>query len=615
MIRKLGLIGITTVSSLLLFDQSVLAAPAVVQSDPVLGFDNIKLQQELTTVSDKSKSLNIQFYSLNSISNERAVTINDRFISTGNVSGNSYVTLVYNRLVTDSSKGSFSANVGADFRSYITKEEIDSDIVRPNIKRFLPQNPQGFIPVVAEGIRTKIEGKIAFNNSVSFFFNSLFIIVFIIVMLAVIYTSYKTVIYYFKDKQDLYNKYEDLVESINTNYSKLVEQSTYLNGYTGETKAICDRLLVSINNISELYLTIKLPSFKEALFNKPSWDSFVVTIDNINRDIDATISYISNFLEHISVVSGTDPIAEINRQNKLKHEAEQYKELLDGATKLYAPENSIRYVSVSPVHRLYQEVVDAQSYEVRRDVYSRFYSTITLEDEKISLFVKTKQAIKDLYKYVVTNNNTYYTDPISFDDNTYVSSLAGQASNLTDYNYDIDALNKIKQELELFVTSYKQQDKDYNNTKELRDQLIKDLSITNLSTKLTNQRDNLTNTISQLPLDNRFYETAKTLEGLKSNVKQFVVDAKKYKEAKAKLSSYSSSRKQTLTRHLDNEDYNSFNAAIITYTNEDKRPSYSSSSNRGYSSGYSSSSSSDSSWSSSSSSDWSSSSSSSDSSW
>jgi hypothetical protein len=486
---KVKSITITTcvvLSSIVMFSASALAAPAIVNSDSSLKFDDVKLQQMLTQISDKEPSLNIVFYSTNTLSPNtvllpngskvnKAVYANDNFI--GSIKRPNYISLYYNKDDSNPNRGSFSANVGSDFRTLITTQDISNGIVKPNIGKYLPQDPESFIPVVAEQVVVQIKAKQqqieadienkrlqvikdvaskqAWDNGVKVVgFGFIIILLFIIV-----YYLIKTTVKHLNNSLDEYKKYKELLEQVNISYSKLVELSTYLNGYTGATGDKAEQLLILVNDVNQKYLSIKeLPKFINAVLNNVTWTCFVSNLKYVDNDLTALVESIYTFLRSIEGLSGTDPLAEVIRLQKLEEETKQYNDLLVQANKSY--NGGSDYVEQSRVHILFKAVQDATNLADRGAAVQAYYPIVSKEFELIKQFKQLKRSIIDVTNYITNNNNTYYTKPITSVDRAWATNLLIQASNNNDYYY-LDTLKSILNELNTFALKYKQQDNQH----------------------------------------------------------------------------------------------------------------------------------------------------------
>jgi hypothetical protein len=662
--KKVKSITITTcvvLSSIVMFGGSVLAAPAIVNRDSSLNFNDVKLQQTLTSISDKEPSLNIVFYSTNTLSPNtvilpngskvnKAVYANDNFI--GSIKRPNYISLYYNKDDSNPNKGSFSANVGSDFRTLISKEDISNGIVKPNIGKYLPQDPESFIPVVAEQVVVQIKAKqqqveadienkrlqvIRDVASKQAWDNGVKVVGFgfiIVLIFAIVYYSIKAIVKRLNNSLQEYKKYKELLEQTYTNYSTFVEQSTYLNGYTGATAEKTKHLLDEVNRINQLYLDLKaLPKFINAVLNNSIWSNYTSSLDNMSGSLSQLLSLIKQFLASIEGLSGTDPLAEVIRLQKLEEEIKQYNDLLVQANKSY--NSGSDYAEQSQVHILFKAVQDATNLADREAAAKAYYPIVSKEFELIKQFKQLKQSIKEVANYITNNNNTYYTKPITSVDRTWATNLLIQASNNNDYYY-LDTLKSILNELNTFALEYKQQDNQHASINEIKARLINKVNIT-VPTKFILIRDSLLTQVREVTLTNNYKETEQQLDRLHTKISSLIKDVSDYKSRQAKLSNYSGTRKAELTKQLDNNNYSNFDVLIVNYNDEDervKRTSYSSSSYSSYSSSpssysdnsssyssssssssWSSSSSNDSSWSSSSSDDSSSSSSSSDDSW
>jgi hypothetical protein len=667
--KKVKSITITTcvvLSSIVMFSASALAAPAIVNSDSSLKFDDVKLQQVLTQISDKEPSLNIVFYSTNTLSPNtvilpngskvnKAVYANDNFI--GSIKRPNYISLYYNKDDSNPNKGSFSANVGSDFRTLITTQDISNGIVKPNIGKYLPQDPESFIPVVAEQVVVQIKAKQqqieadienkrlqvirdannkqAWDNGISFIVTMVVRILFILIILYLV----NAVVKRFKSNSDEYKKYKELLEQVNISYSKLVEQSTYLNGYTGATGEKANYFLECINRINEEYLALKaLPKFINVIFETSKWATYTSNLYNLNSDLTVYLENIDAFLKSIEGLSGTDPLAEIIKQQELKKKQDKLNSLVNIFNKQY--QDGSAFLDHSNIHSFKAQAITSlnsnDDINTKIDSYQIACDVINKEVILINRLSKLKHAVKDIANYIISNNNTYYSNlnPITKETKDWAKQLLDLSTNHINY-FDLKPVEDIKQDLDFFALEYKQQDAQYRVTNDRKASLINKVNI-NFPTKFILIRDRLLKEIREVIINSDFNLAQQTLDRLEREVNTLIKDANAYKSRQNKLSNYSGTRKAELTKQLGNNNYSNFDVLIVNYNDEDertKRASYSSSSYLSYnsnpssysdsssysssssSSSWSSSSSDDSSWSSSSSDDSSSTSSSSDDSW
>lgn len=653
-----------------MFSASALAAPAIVQSDSSLKFDDVKLQQVLTQISDKEPNLNIVFYSTNTLSPNtvilpngtkvnKAVYANDNFI--GSIKKPNYVSLYYNKDINNPNKGSFSANVGSDFRTFISTQDISNGIVKPNISKYLPQDPEAFIPVVAEQVVVQIkakqqqivtdvenkrlqvikdvESKQAWDNAIKVVgFGLIIVLLFII-----IYYLIKAVVKHLNNSLDEYKKYKELLDQTYTNYSLFVEQSTYLNGYTGATAEKTKDLLDEVTRINQLYLDLKaLPKFINVVLNNSTWSNYTSSLDNMSGSLSNLLSLIKQFLTSIEGLSGTDPLAEIIRLEELKDKQTKLDSLVSVFNQQY--QDGSEFLANSLVHGRSNQgkaILDS-NYDINAkiDFYNDSLEIINKEVTLINRLSKLKQSVKEVASYIINNKNTYYSNlnPITSEVKDWAQNLLITASNYNNY-FELSNVETIKQELDFFAIDYQQQDAQYRVINERKASLINKVNIT-VPTKFILIQDRLLKEIREVTINSDYNLTEQTLDKLEKEVNTLIKDVNAYKSRQAKLSNYSGTRKTELTKQLDSNNYSNFDVLIVNYNDEDertKRASYSSSSYSSYnsspssysndnssysygsssssSSSWSSSSSDDSSWSSSSSDDSSSSSSSSDDSW
>jgi hypothetical protein len=660
--HKIKYLSITTgvvLSSVVMFSSSVLAAPAIVNSDASLKFDNVKLQQVLTAISDKEPNLNIVFYSTNTLSPNnvllpngnkinKAVHANDSFI--GSIKKPNYVSLYYNKDDANPNKGSFSANVGADFRTLISTQDISNNIVKPNISKYLPQDPEAFIPVVAEQILVQIKvkqqqiatdienkrlqvitdanNKQAWINAASFLVTTVIRILFVFILLYVVNIIVKT----FKKNSDEYKKYKTLLEEVNVNYSKLIEQSSYLKGYTGATANKTNYFLECISKINEQFLEVKeLPKFINVIFKTSKWINYTSKLYNLNSDLKVYLENIEVFLTSIEGISGTDPLAEVIRLQELKEKQDRLNDLVNTLNQQY--KDGSDFLPDSLVHCLNTKLVAClnsdESIDGKIDFYKDALEFINREVILINRLSRLQHSVKEVANYIINNNNTYYSNlnPIRDKNKEWAKKLLTLSTNHTNY-FDLKPVEDIKQDLDFFVIEYKQQDAQYRVTTERKASLINKVNIT-VPTKFVLIRDRLLQQIREVTINSNYNFVEQTLDNFESEVNTLIKDVNAYKSRQAKLSNYSGTRKAELTKQLDNNNYSNFDVLIVNYNNEDERTrrtssyssynsNYSSDNSSSYnSSSWASSSSSDdsSSWSSSSSDDGWSSSSSSDDSW
>lgn len=225
--NKVKSVTITTcvvLSSILLFSASALAAPAIVNSDPNLNFNNVKLQQVLT------------------------------------------------------------------------------------------QDPESFIPVVAEQVAMQIkakqqqqitvdiENKYAWDNTIK------------VILFCIIIVLLFAIVYYLD-----YNEWQETLNNANINYSKLLGQSTYLTGYTGATGKRADVLLKWANELNDKYLALKtFPSFINEVMYNETWIDYTTDLVNFSDSLNSLLEQIDTFLESIQGLSGSDPLAERIRLQELQ---------------------------------------------------------------------------------------------------------------------------------------------------------------------------------------------------------------------------------------------------------------------------------------------------------
>ena len=642
-----------------MFSASALAAPAIVQSDSSLKFDDVKLQQVLTQISDKEPNLNIVFYSTNTVSPNtvilpngtkvnRAVYANDNFI--GSIKKPNYISFYYNKDDSNPNKGSFSANVGSDFRTFISKEDISNGIVKPNISKYLPQDPEAFIPVVAEQVVVQIKAKqqqiereienkrlqvIKDVESKQAWDNAIKVVIFsfiIVLVFAIVYYLIKTIVKHLNNSLEEYKKYKELLDQTYTNYSLFVEQSTYLNGYTGATAEKTKDLLDEVTRINQLYLDLKaLPKFINVVLNNSTWSNYTSNLDNMSGSLSNLLSLIKQFLTSIEGLSGTDPLAEIIRLEELKDKQTKLDSLVSVFNQQY--QDGSEFLANSLVHGRSNQgkaILDS-NYDINAkiDFYNDSLEIINKEVTLINRLSKLKQSVKEVASYIINNKNTYYSNlnPITSEVKDWAQNLLITASNYNNY-FELSNVETIKQELDFFAIDYQQQDAQYRVINERKASLINKVNIT-VPTKFILIQDRLLKEIREVTINSDYNLTEQTLDKLEKEVNTLIKDVNAYKSRQAKLSNYSGTRKTELTKQLDSNNYSNFDVLIVNYNDEDertKRASYSSSSYSSYNSSpssysndnssysYGSSSSSSSSWSSSSSDDSYSSSSSNDSS-
>lgn len=672
--KKVKSITITTCvvfSSIVMFSASVLAAPAIVNSDPSLKFDDVKLQRVLTSISDKEPSLNVVFYSTNTFSPNtvvlpdgskinKAIHANDNFI--GSIKRPNYISLFYNKDLNNPNKGSFSVNVGSDFRTLISTQDISTNIVKPNISKYLPQDPEAFIPVVAEQVVVRIkakqqqlateienkriqvikdvESKQAWDSAVSFMVTMSIRILFVLIILYLVDKIVKG----FKSASNEYKKYKDLLEQINVNYTQLVEQSVYLTGYTGVTAKKTKDLLDEVTRINQLYLDLKaLPRFINTVLNNSTWSNYTANLTNMSGSLSQLLSLIKQFIASIEGLSGTDPLAEVIRLQKLEEETKQYNNLLIQANNLY--NDGSEYAEQSSVHTLFKAVKDATNLVDRQVATNAYYPVVSKEYELIKQLKRLKQGTKEAANYIISNNNTYYSnlDPITKEVKDWAQNLLVTASNYNNY-YELSNIKTINQELDLFAIDYKQQDTQYRVTEERKSSLISKVNFS-LPSNFVPIQNRLLQQIKRITINDDYTLTEQTLDKLEIEVNALIKDVRTYnhnvnslvylvngkvpnkfekeqiellakynniapdllnnnlesllEEANSfskkvnsykirhdKISNYSGTRKEELTEQLDNNNYQYFDTLIVNYNLEDNRSrsSYSSLSYSSYNS-------------------------------
>lgn len=602
--NKIKYLSITTcvvLSSVVIFSSSVLAAPAIVNSDASLKFDNVKLQQVLTAISDKEPNLNIVFYSTNTFSSNtvllpngnkvnKAVHANDSFI--GSIKKPNYISLYYNKDDANPNKGSFSVNVGSDFRTLISTQDISNNIVKPNIGKYLPQDPEAFIPVVAEQIVLQIKvkqlqiatdietkrlqvitdanNKQAWDNAVSFLVILVIRILFVFILLYFVNVIVKT----FKKNSDEYKKYKTLLEEVNVNYSKLIEQSSYLKGYTGATANKTNYFLECISKINEQFLEVKeLPKFINVISESSKWANYTSKLYNLNSDLKIYLENIEVFLTSIEGLSGTDPLAEVIRLQELKEKQDRLNNLVNIINQYYGDGSS--FLTDSLVHGLNTELIACfnsdETLDSKIDFYEKALEFINREVILINRLYSLKQDVKKVVDYIINNNNTYYSDltSITKEVKEWAQNLLNTTSNYNNY-FELSNVETIKQELEFFVIEYKQQDAQYRVINERKSNLINKVNIT-VPTKFVLIQDRLLKNIREVTINSNYNFIEQTLDNLETEVNTLIKNVCAYKSRQVKLSNYSGTRKTELTEQLDNNNYSNFDVLIVNYNEEDER--------------------------------------------
>ena len=632
-----GVILTSTVSDLL-------AANAIITSDSSLNFDNKKLEMSLTNISNKS-DLGVVFYSINTLSPNvvdnsngikvnKAIFLNDLFI--GSIKTNNYITLFYNKDSVNTNKGSFSVNVGADYRSVIDKEYITKEIVNPNIKKFLPQNPEAFILVVSQLIVDRVNSVNSWNRTVGISITlGLGLLIFGIVYYVIRYLV-KTLTTAYKNAKDVYENTSKSLQQLELVYKELATNDPYLKGYEGQTmeRANCLRYDLDLVILDKEYVRLLvIPKFKYCLFGTSTWANYSDTVDNklgkwtrLNKDI-------SEFFERIKGINSLDPLAELEKIEEEKKKQLKLQLLLDTAQSICSSVYE-HTKNNQGLLKLYHEVKAATNLEERQSKFNVFNDVMSKEIELINNFKEKRANIDVFANYIISNNNKYSFGVISKVNKDWAIHLLHSKESLTDYKKDHSAIYDIAECLHLFVKDYTAYDvilidfnKEVIKLNREKDTLIS--YINDFSNKFKIEKEELIRDIKaiNIKLDKTFDLASVVMISVLSRYKNLLKKNTEYTSRKDKIYAYSSYRSNELNRALDLNNYAEFDRLLNQYklesTNTINNRSYysstsysSSSSDNNSSSSNDSSSSSNDSWSSSSSSDSSSSdSSSSDSSW
>ena len=633
MIKSIRLIATTTIATaLLLFAQPVLAASTwipeyqagkSIYTSPELQLKDI--QQELDTAS---KSEGMKFISVNTIrgddlpQEQYAQNLNDRLVSTWTTKPdfpvNDYVTLVYVRHNTNPAKGSFSINVGSKWRGNFSPSALTNFQV-PILKQYMPQDPSGGIVAIADGLNNEVVWQ---RNTGIFLLWLGGIFAFLVSIYFVRGWALKYLDSRKKKKAD-WDKFLARFGILESSYRATFDELQYLNlvEYSGDS-------LKLFNDINAVFTAVST-DFEKALEQKGkhSWvNTDKTTFADLKESVDATIRVLESLnSEKITQLKTSREIAEL-RLAELKERVSKLNKDHEGTPSLIVNINSLNLSPLLPNDCLpnNSKIQEPDCVGFLRTLDKYFQSVAEIEEDVVT-YEEMSAEVRSLMENVkslpsLVNKEFSAIDLICADDKWLRHTEEIRLPEIYQKKIldRIFGLREVKADLNKYWLPYIAAIADRDRLKQQVKNYKKALSTSSVPKHLQSRQNSLIPQLNHLGKELYTLTLRPKAEILFQDVEKWLQDFKKYTQAKQKIKSYSSSRKNTAEPYLERGEYDRIDSLVLTWDSEDRSSrdssssSYSSWSESSSSSSWDSSSSSSSWDSSSSSSSWDSSSSGSD---
>jgi hypothetical protein len=291
-----------TLAMFLTFATPALAAPTWIPSyeqgkqsyvSPELNLPS--LQNELVKASEPH---GIKFISIATIKGDDlpdkgyARVVNDKFIANYGIElGSKYVTMVFVR-DTNPLKGSFSINAGSDLRSTFSASVLN-EFQKPILKRFMPQDPNGAMVTVSNGLNEKISSQEATNS----FAIGLIMISIAGGLIYLILTLTVNALQSIRELAEGWKKIDEKIKNAANSYSTIADEIKFfdMNLVTSDKKKtfelVKERMISVGDMIEHIYST------KERLTEKSSKNLY--HLNSLVDKVVKTLNDVSNDLEYI----------------------------------------------------------------------------------------------------------------------------------------------------------------------------------------------------------------------------------------------------------------------------------------------------------------------------